>query len=305
MIARKPLSQTTLPGFEELRVPETARHASEPPAAPLATANGDGPSAEPGASIPGDEQLWLFSGPAALLRDLESALRAGDFAAAVVARRSLESEYGGSPLTRGLASLDRLAAAWPASAGEALDLWIEIDAALAEHGWVRRLVRAAVFARLLLTHAPEQLASERPALLGVLSNTLQLTGEGRRAARALVRDALLAGHVLDPVEFDDPLVRDLLAEDREPAWIACAGAIRRAWPVRAPAANDLIAFEDWITRPQAPAPPEAPLVFWLCLAVAESEPPDTERVLEARKAMRCLDGDLHAAYMSRLRPSRF
>jgi hypothetical protein len=46
-------------------------------------------------------------------------------------------------------------------------------------------------------------------------------GAGRREARRLVREALLAGRPLEPLDFrHDELVADTLAEDMPPRWRA-------------------------------------------------------------------------------------
>lgn len=98
-----------------------------------------------------------------------------------------------------------------------LATWAEIDAVLEPNAPLQARVRDGVFARLLELHAPEGLAEVRPECLPALTHVLVRSTEpsdGRRRARLLVRDALVAGRGLEPLDFrHDPPVADLLAEN--------------------------------------------------------------------------------------------
>jgi hypothetical protein len=120
--------------------------------------------------------------------------------------------------------------------------------------------------------------------------------EGSRDARALVRDSLLTGRLLEALDFhDDPAVADLLAEDRDPRWLACLGRIRRLWPTSPPCGAEwesLGQIARGAARVEHPA-----LAFWACLRLAESpDCPDGLRQ-QARRRMKQLAPELHALFM--------
>ena len=100
----------------------------------------------------------------------------------------------------------------------------------------------------------------------LVAETLVAIGETARA-RLLVRDTLLAGGEISDIAEDQP-VADLLSEDLEPQWLASLGAIRR-----------------------------------LVLRLAECRAALPQPVLHAaRRRLKCLHPDLHAAYMNRAGP---
>jgi hypothetical protein len=182
-----------------------------------------------------------------------------------------------------------------------LATWAEIDALLEPNAPLQARVRDGVFARLLDLHAPERLAEARleclPALTHVLARSPE-PSDGRRRARLLVRDALVAGVGLEPLDFrHDPPVADLLAENLAPRWLACLGAIRRLWPVPPPGGADLARFRD--EAAPCTSEDEAARAFWRCLSVADDPGGSEECRHEARRRMKRLQPDLHGQFMRR------
>lgn len=271
------MRQLPLPGLEPFR-PATTSHSS---ATSLAV------SQEPASDSGTGQQLWLFSGPAVLLRELECAIDAGDFEAVSLVREHLQDESGPSPLTRSLERLDRFQAGiWQRPAREILDTWTLVDSRLSGQPWLRQRVQTAVLTRVLGVSPAPQVVKERPQFLVPLCDTLHRAGgAGVASARALVRDALLEGRTFDPRDFSDAALKDLLGEDREPVWLACLGAIRRIWPAPPPSDAERLDLEDRVTRPEPldSTNCETARVFWLCLRVADSSDPSAELVHEAAR----------------------
>lgn len=185
------------------------------------------------------------------------------------------------------------------SPARALETWAEIDGLLALDGPLRARVRDGVFARLLRVHPAAALVEAWPRCLPPLTHVLGRgsdTAEGRRHARRLVRDALLAGHGLEPLDFrHDPPLADLLAEDLGPCWLACLGAIRRLWSASA-LADALASFS---TDPLPGTSGDAAREFWRCLCVADDPAAAEERRHDARRIMKRVQSDLHRQYMRR------
>lgn len=249
-------------------------------------------------------QIDLFADRAVLARDLDDALNGGRFEEARRLRSALEETYGPSAQARDLAFLDRLAGdLWERPPAEALSVWAEIDRALHERRALRALLREGVFTRLLESRPPEALVEARPDCLPALclvlvSGRAARPEEGRRRARALVRDALLAGRPLESLDFrHDADLAELLAEDEPPRWLASLGVIRRLWPVPRSGGTEPEGFR------AAPGEPgsdeEAALNFWDCLTVAETADCPEALLHEARRRMKRLRPDLHALYMRR------
>ncbi len=200
-------------------------------------------AAEAGASAPSsaadDRQLDLFADRAVLARELDAAIAGGRFEAVAALRARVEHDFGpGAAQTLApLACFDGVAWDPPDTA---LSAWADVDPLLAGRPQLREQVRTGVFGRLLRSHRPARLLAARPECLPALARVLRERPdrppeEGRRDARALVRDSLLAGRPLEALDFrDDPAVADLLAEDRDPRWLACLGRIRRLWPSTPP-----------------------------------------------------------------------
>ena len=276
-----------------------------------------GPGGEVSDSRPGDvvatpvvdeRQGTLFEDRAVLLRGLDHALEQGEFEEALRVLRSLEAVYGppaDGPPSPCLESLARISWERP---GEALDTWVSIEPVL--RPGPRRRIRTGVFVRLLRSHAPDALVQARPECLPALAAFLESApgrpeGEGRREARRLVREALLEGRTLEPLDFrHDKPVAEVLAEDMSPRWLACLGAVRRLWPappLPAAEADNLVA-----RQPDAAAADDPALAFWRCLRVAETPACSDEVLHEARRRMKALQPELHAAFMRRvpLRPGR-
>lgn len=261
-------------------------------------------SAEPGAGSPrvtDDRQIALFAPAVVLARDIETALAGGRFEEAARLRRVIEETLGRSFETESLRFLDELGGpVWTRPPREALSLWREIDAALGSRTHLRALVRGGVFARLLELHSPETLVEAAPECLPALALVLGRSpdaSDGRRRARGLVRDALLAGRGLESLDFtyDAPL-SDVLAEDLPPRWLACLGVIRRLWTAP-PAEPDPVPFHSPV--PEGLSDDEAAREFWRRLQVAEDATCTDELIHEARRTMKRLHPELHALYMRR------
>lgn len=272
---------------------------------------GSGDCPADGAALPelDDGQIELFAQPAVLGRELEAALAAGRFERAARLRRILDDIYGPSLLTHGLGFLESLGTSlWDGPPAEALSVWTDIDSRLGERAHLRDQLRVGVFARLLASHAPEALVETRPECLPPLAAFLASGREGsleagRRRARGLVRDVLLAGRDLASQDFEqDEAVADLLAEDFPPRWLACLGLIRRLWPAPHPDESDLERFSNMSNEIRSKE--EAALAFWRCLRVAESADTPEELLHEARRRMKRLSPELHALYMRRANGSR-
>lgn len=255
-------------------------------------------------AVPADErQLALFADKVALERDIEAAVQSGAFADARRLRDLHLETYGASAATAELGFLDHLAPIDLVSdAGLALTAWEEADARLASQPLLRRRVCDGVFRCLLERHSPRALAAARPDCLGALAGflTAQARAEGADsspAARGLVRDALLAGRAVDATAIADDALADLFAEDLPPPWLACLGAVRRLWPVPPASEAELRAFQA-----RGAAEGDA-LGFWECLRVAETPGRPEPLLHEARRRMKRLRPDLHAAYMRLARPA--
>jgi hypothetical protein len=251
-----------------------------------------------------DGQMSLFAPRAVLTRDMEMALVRGRFEEAGHVRLMIEATFGPSPDTRELGFLDRLGGRlWDGPPGVALSVWMEIDADLRPRAHLRARLRDGVFARLLESHSPEELAEAKPeclpALTLVLASNPEISAdEGRHRARGLIRDALLAGPGLLSLDFkhDEP-VADLLAEDFSPRWLACLGLLRRLWAAPRPGRFDVAEAHN--ARAEDGADDHAAREFWQCLCAAEDADSPDERVHVARRRMKQLRPELHALYMKR------
>ena len=254
-------------------------------------------------------QIDLFADRVVLERDLDLAIAGGRFEEADRLCQVLRQDYGGHRAVEDLAFLERLAGPlWARPPAEALSLWAEIDHGLGERSGRRARLREGVFARLLESHTPEALAEARPECLPDVVRVLaagpeRTPGEGTRRARGLVRDALLAGRPLSSLDFrHDEGLAELLAEDVPPQWLACLGLVRRLWPAPRPDEGDLAAFRRGPAAEARSDEASAALAFWQCLRASES--PDCPEPLlhEARRRMKALRPELHAAYMRRAVP---
>jgi hypothetical protein len=249
-------------------------------------------------------QLALFADKVALERDIEAAVRSGAFEDAHRLRDLHRETYGASAVTAGLGFLDVLAPIdFAGDSGLAVSAWEAADDRLRDQATLRSRVRDAVFRRLLACRAAEALAAAAPSCLGAFAGFLiaQAKADGSDTsslARRLVCEALLAGRAPAASEVaGDAALADLLAEDLPPPWLACLGAVRRLWPVPAASETELRAFLG-----QELSPDDDALGFWQCLRVAET-PGRAEPLLhEARRRMKRLRPELHAAYMRLARP---
>jgi hypothetical protein len=251
-----------------------------------------------------DGQMALFAPRAVLTRDMEAALARGRFEEAGRVRLMIEATFGPSLDTRELGFLDRLGGRlWRCPPRVALSVWTEIDADLRGRPHLRARLRDGVFARLLESHAPDELVEAKPECLSALTLVLASNPEisaddGRRLSRGLIRDALLAGRFLLSLDFkhDEP-VADLLAEDLSPRWLGCLGQVRRLWTAPQPDRFDLARVR---SAPADDGPDdEAARMFWQCLCVADDADSPDELVHEARRRMKQIRPELHALYMKR------
>jgi hypothetical protein len=286
------VTQRQLPLFADISGPRAASDPTDAAAAEL-PAEAPGPGGD-------DGQLGLFADRAVLSRELEAAITGGRFEEVATLRERIEEDYG-LDSTRRLDPLARFDGAPWDPPQTPLSVWLDVDRLLAAQPLLRAQVRTGVFSRLLQSHDPETLLAARPGCLPAIARVLREwpgrePEDGRRAARSLVRDSLLAGHPLEALDFrDDAPLADLLAEDRDPRWIACLGRIRRLWPSVPPRAaewNSLGQLARGEGRVDDPA-----LAFWDCLRLAESAECPDELRQQARRRMKQLDPELHALFM--------
>lgn len=276
----------------------------DPIPGPEAAAPSDVEDAEPDTSAPpavvDERQVALFEDRVVLLREIDGALEEGAFGDALHALRTLEETYGPPPADGPPAlCLESLVSLSWDDPGKALDTWVAIQPAL--RPGLRPRILAGLFARLLQHHTPVALARLRPDCLPALASFLAASpgrpeGEGRREARRLVRDALLAGQALESLDFrDDESVADMLAEDMTPPWLACLGVIRRLWPAPPLSPDD----HDLACATSPKTSEDAALAFWRCLRITETPMCEEALLHEARRRMKALHPHLHAAFMRR------
>jgi hypothetical protein len=253
---------------------------------------------------PDSGQLELFADYAVLARDLEVAISDGRFEEAVQVGFAMADAFVPSEALRDLAWLDRLAAAaWEGPPAAPLSVWAEIDRQLSAQPCLQDRVRRGAFIRLRRAHTAVELMEARPECLPLLVRALgsepgRSAEEARFEARGLVRDSLVAGRTLDPLDFrEDEAVADLLAEDLPPRWLACLGRIRRLWPSSPPRESEWNALLE-VARGHAGSEDPA-MAFWHCLRLAESPGCPEDLRHAARRRMKQLHPDLHAAFMRR------
>lgn len=142
------------------------------------------------------------------------------------------------------------------------------------------------------------LAVEHPWAAPDVANHLVFAQEWR-AAREAVRDVLLAGNELRPLEFEDPAVFDLLGEEGAPEWLASLGAIRRLWPRHTLELENPAAIQTRLAAELPKTDREAALDFWFCLCVSGlgSRIPEDVRH-SAHRRMKQLHSALHEEYMT-------
>ena len=251
------------------------------------------------AEPPQADQHHLFAGVVLLRTAIDGAVAQADFAEAARLRATLTAEHGEHPTD--LAYLDELAScAWDAGAPEPLLAAWRAACARIESPSRSHAVSDAFFTRLASVTSPATVAALDPSCLPHLVGALERAGHDE-VARGLVRDALLAGQALAPLDFDEPSTRDVLAEDLAPERLACLGTVRHAWSVPTPAADELAAYERSLAAPLPESEADRALDFWRCLRVTTLRPRLPEPLLHgARARMRLLDAELHAAHLQRL-----
>ncbi len=279
------VEQLALPGLESRALviapdqPAWSRLAFETPPANL-----------PAPPTEHEDQLDLFGDLTLLRHELEGALAGADFDAARTLRERLAGEFG-TPAARPYAVLDTLAGLEQRTPRDALRAWDDVADDVDPQPLRQRATRALI-TRLIARHGAEAVVAQAPESLPAVVATL-LTVDDEPAAACLVRDALLAGRVLEPLAFPAGALRELLAEDLAPRWLACLGAVSRLWPVPMPAdvgaALNNVGDDD----------DERARAFWECLGVARSATADEAQRLAARRRMRQLHPALHAQAVQR------
>jgi len=258
-------------------------------------------AAEAPSPVADDRQLDLFGDRAVLLRELDAAIATGRFEEASSLRGRIDESFGPDPTRRAL-PLDRLAdVTWEGPPAPPLSVWADVERQLAGQPQLRDRVRVGVFTRLLQSHKSEELLEARPECLPALAHAVsafpgRAPEEGRREARALVRDSLLAGRTLEALAFlEDAALADLLAEDLLPRWLACLGRIRRLWSSPPPRAVEWEALGEVARGASGDEDPATS--FWQCLRLAESADCADDLRLQARRRMKQLHPELHALFM--------
>jgi len=239
-------------------------------------------------------QLTLFSVECQLLTLMYDSARRGHFEEAGAVRDRLVRLEGVSKETSVLALLDQIGASgfWTRSSADIGRDCLE----LLRRTLLPPAIREGLLVRLLETNDPSDLIRQEPGLLGFVVNHLrnEPSGAGLEASQ-LVRDALLSG--LSPIsgDFEDETLRDLLAEDYSPVWLACLGALRGLWSVAA--AESLERAPSLLPVPADDE--ERGRQFWLCLRWAVARDHTDVLALDAKKRMRQLNVDFHGLFMRR------
>lgn len=246
-----------------------------------------------------EEQLLLFEGPAPLMGGLEQAMWDADFEKAHVLYEELRETY--PDIAHAFEFLSAIPAGlWSEDVPDANRMahWSSIARALGP-GTVRfRRVRDGFFRRLLAESDAGALASSSPAFAPDIANALSAVGE-RRRAREAVREALLAGNELRPLEFEDPEVADLLGEDEPAPWLASLGAIRFLRRRHEIVVEDVEALERDLGSPLPEDDLAKALDFWRCLCVSALGKSVSEGVLHgAHKRMKRLHPRFHSEYFT-------
>ena len=252
------------------------------------------------------QQMFLFEDRILMIGELEQALRGADYRKALEVKDKLEQMYGAGAVPPGLSYLERLGADFwerPIEPGERLAGWRTIARELDGGGQRFRKARNAFFRRLFLLESPDGLIRCDPECVVPVANTLyeleELTDGGR-----VVRDALLLGYDIRPLDLEDEALSDLLSEDLPPRWLACFGGLRRLLPLPPLEPEEVAAFEREMSASDPPEPlddDERALSFWRCLRVARLGNLVNERLLqEARKRMKKLNPELHGECMGGL-----
>ena len=247
-----------------------------------------------------EEQLKLFEGMAPLIGELEAALREADFGTAIRVRRKLEEEYGELKTVPGEFPLDEFGADfWErgAAPAEQLATWNRFAVSLGRGTPRHKVVRKAFFERLFSQHNAAEVSRSHPDMIPEIANALY-SSDRTSEAREIVRDALLAGHLWRPRDFEDPELADILGEDYDERWLASLGAIRGLWPRTQLDENEIEELEQRLSDPDPEDDSERAISFWSCLCLARAGTSVSElAVHEARKRMKRLNQELHAEFM--------
>ena len=244
-----------------------------------------------------------------MIGELEDALCSADYRQALEVKDKLEQMYGAGAVPPGLSYLERLGADFwerPIEPSERLSGWRTIARELEGGGQRFRRARNAFFRRIFLLESPVELIRWDPECVVPVANTLYEL-EDATEGRKVVRDALLVGCDIRPLDLEDEALLDLLSEDLAPRWLACLGGLRRLLPLPPLEPEEVAAFEleTSASDPRETLKPledaEQALSFWRCLRVARLGSSVNERLRqEARKRMKRLNPELHAEYMGGL-----
>ncbi len=251
-------------------------------------------------------QMFLFEDRVLMIGELEQALRGADYRKALAAKTKLEQMYGAGAVPPGSSYLERLGADFwerPIDPGERLSGWRTIARSLDGGGQRFRRARHAFFRRLFLLESPLELIRCDPECVVPVANTLYELDDAAEG-RKVVRDALLVGCDIRPLDLEDEALSDLLSEDLAPRWLACLGGLRRVLPLPPLEPEEVTALEREMNAPDPLEPlddDERALSFWRCLCVAHLGSSVNERLLQdARKRMKRLSRELHGEYMGGL-----
>ncbi len=269
-------------------------HVVQPPQPEVA----EGSRAHNVAVLPG--QIALFGEAVQVLGDLYLSIQAGDFRRARDLRRTLIGPEGESRDANALAFVDELGEPlfWQREPSEILLDWRRLDEHLSTRSPLRDWVRRAVVHRLIGSFGTGGLVERVPAALPLVANCLLADARSRQAdevsmeAREIIQDALVAGRLLAPGDFEDPEVSELLAEDLEPEWLACLGVLRRVLPCPRPCEAELQALRAGIESDTTEA--ARAHRFLSCLKVVAHVREDEALRLEARRQMKRLNAGMHA-----------
>ena len=255
------------------------------------------------------QQMFLFEDRVLMIGELEDALRGADYRQALEVKDKLEQMYGAGAVPPGLSYLERLGADFwerPIEPSERLAGWRTIARELEGGGQRFRRARNAFFRRLFLLESPVELIRWDPECVVPVANTLYEL-EDATEGRKVVRDGLLVGCDIRPLDLEDEALSDLLSEDLAPRWLACLGGLRRLLPLPPLEPEEVAAFEleTSASDPRETLKPledaEQALSFWRCLRVARLGSSVNERLRqEARKRMKRLNPELHGEYMGGL-----
>ena len=253
-------------------------------------------------------QMLLFEDRVLMIGELEQALRGADYRKALEVKDKLEQMYGAGAVPPGLSYLETAPApiSWsaPSEPGrEDSPAGERSHESLMVAGNTSGRARNAFFRRLFALESPVELIRCDPECAVPVANTLYELEEPTDGGR-VVRDALLLGWDIRPLDLEDEALSDLLSEDLPPRWLVCFGGYADSYRFPRSSQRKSAAFEREMSASDPLEPlddDERALSFWRCLRVARLGNLVNERLLqEARKHMKKLNPELHGEYMGGL-----